>query len=148
MKRQMTGKSARGPADSNGTAGTPNIALAGIPPEWRGYYVKLVAIRERLLREHNHQLQDVEEPLPPFKNHFADVATDECDRDVAIAELAAEESVLYEVNEAIRRVENGTYGLCEATGKPISEARLRAIPWARFSCPAEAQFEQANKLRD
>lgn len=148
MKRPMTGKSARERGNNNGVEPIDESTLAGIPPEWRKYYVKLLAIRERVMRERNHEIQDVEEPLPRRNNNLADLATDESDHEVAIAKLAAEENALYEVNEAIRRIENGTYGVCEATGKRISGARLSAVPWTRFSRSAEAQLERETRPHD
>jgi len=55
------------------------------------------------------------------------------------AELVANEvSLLQEVEDALRRIDDRSYGLCMATGKPISKARLRAIPWTRY-CAAYAR---------
>ena len=49
----------------------------------------------------------------------------------------AEEEILSEIDEAIKRIKNGTYGICEITGKPIPESRLLSIPYTR--CTLEGQ---------
>ena len=54
---------------------------------------------------------------------------------------------MFEIEEAIKRIEKDTYGTCEITGKPIPKARLDAIPWARFTVEAQAQLEKEGALR-
>ena len=58
-----------------------------------------------------------------------------------LAELHAEADRLSEIEGALTRIRNGTYGVCEVTGEPISEARLRAIPWTRVSIGAAERAE-------
>lgn len=53
------------------------------------------------------------------------------ERDFALALLAHEQDALKEINDALDRIERGSYGVCEATGLPIPAARLRAVPWTR-----------------
>jgi hypothetical protein len=55
---------------------------------------------------------------------------------------AATREVLHEVLEALRRIERGTYGICEITGEPIEEKRLQAIPWARYSFAGQDDLEK------
>ena len=61
--------------------------------------------------------------------------------------LSAEQDALYEVEEAIRRMETDTYGICEETGRQIEAGRLRAVPWTRFSHDAEARLEKEGILQ-
>jgi len=49
---------------------------------------------------------------------------------------------LYEISEALRRIERGTYGICEITGEPIEAERLSAIPWARYSFAGQDDLEK------
>jgi len=51
------------------------------------------------------------------------------------------------LQEALKRIEKGTYGVCELTNKPIPRARLEAIPWTRFTVTAQAQLEKDGALR-
>jgi len=78
---------------------------------------------------------------------MADAATDTFDRDFALGMLSSEQDALYEIDEALNRIRNGTYGKCELTGKPIEPARLEAIPWTRFSTAAETQLEREGALK-
>jgi hypothetical protein len=54
---------------------------------------------------------------------------------------------VYEIEEALKRIEKNTYGICELTGKQIPRARLEAIPWTRFTVEAQAQLERDGALR-
>src|SRR5437667_415062 len=80
--------------------------------------------------------------LPPFSTHMADAATDTYDRDFALSMLSCEQDSLYEIDEALDRIRDGTYGVCELTGKKIEPQRLEAIPWTRFTAEAEKQLEK------
>jgi RNA polymerase-binding transcription factor DksA len=72
----------------------------------------------------------------------ADSATDEFDHDLALTQLSAEQNALYEVNAALQRIVDGTYGICEETAQPIPAARLRAVPWTRFTREIEERLEK------
>ncbi|MBV9999423.1 MAG: TraR/DksA C4-type zinc finger protein [Verrucomicrobia bacterium] len=61
---------------------------------------------------------------------------------MAFARAMTYNELIEEVNEALGRIEGGTYGRCELTGKPIPAERLDAIPWTRFTAEAEAQLER------
>lgn len=64
--------------------------------------------------------------------HMADIGTDSYNQDLALDLANGERDLLREVDDALNRIEEGTYGFCEGTGKPIPKARLEAIPWARY----------------
>jgi RNA polymerase-binding transcription factor DksA len=81
-----------------------------------------------------------------FGQHQADAGSDAYDRDFALNLLSQEQDALYEIDEAIGRLEAGTYGTCEMSGKKIPKARLEAIPWARFTVECQSQLEQQNKF--
>jgi RNA polymerase-binding protein DksA len=66
------------------------------------------------------------------ENHMADNATDTVDREIDSTLEENSEQVLAEIDAALERIEAGTYGTCEACGKPIGEERLEALPWARL----------------
>ena len=81
-----------------------------------------------------------------FGMHQADAGSDAYDRDFALSLLSQEQDALYEIDEAIKRVDNGTYGVCEMSGKHIPHARLEAIPFARFTVECQSELERTNKL--
>ena len=82
-----------------------------------------------------------------YSLHMADSGTDNFDRDFALSLLSSDQDAIYEIEEALKRIEKNTYGVCELTGKPIPKARLEAIPWTRFTVQAQAQLEREGALR-
>jgi DnaK suppressor protein len=80
-----------------------------------------------------------------FGMHQADAGSDAYDRDFALSLLSQEQDALYEIDQALKRIELGTYGKCEMSGKAIPRARLEAIPFARFTVECQSQLEKQNK---
>jgi len=80
-----------------------------------------------------------------FGMHQADAGSDAYDRDFALSLLSQEQDALYEIDEALKRIEMGTYGKCEMSGKQIPRARLEAIPFARFTVECQSQLERQSK---
>lgn len=78
-----------------------------------------------------------------FGMHQADAGSDAYDRDFALSLLGKEQDALYEINEALKRIETGTYGLCEGTGTKIPEERLEAMPFARYSVAFQEKIERS-----
>jgi RNA polymerase-binding transcription factor DksA len=80
-----------------------------------------------------------------FGMHQADAGSDAYDRDFALSLLSQEQDALYEIDEALKRIDLGTYGKCEMSGKLILRARLEAIPFARFTVECQSQLEKQSK---
>lgn len=104
-------------------------------------------MREHLLRRQGGLAQEAVDQQPNFSTHMADAGTDTFDRDFALGMLSSEQDALYEIDEAIDRIRDRTYGKCELTGRPIEPARLEAIPWTRFSAAAEKQLEREGTVK-
>ena len=134
-------------ADILGRSPTTTPSSGRVPAKWRWHYRVLLALHSRLLRERGELLRAAAEPLEPHSLDEADSATDEFDHDLALAQLSAEQDALYEVNDALERILNGTYGVCEETSEAIPAARLKAIPWARFTRTVEERLEQQGVVR-
>ena len=64
--------------------------------------------------------------------HMADIGTDNYEQEFALGLMDSERKLLREIDDALERIEQGTYGICEGTGKPIPKARLEAQSWARY----------------
>lgn len=116
-------------------------------PEWERYRQILLDLREQLVRQMNGLAKESAEQLPGYSMHMADSGTDNFDRDFALSLLSSDQDAIYEIDEALKRIERGSYGVCELTGKPIPKARLDAIPWARFTVEAQAQLEREGAMR-
>lgn len=83
-----------------------------------------------------------EEVIPePEVGDEADIAVRSVERDLSFETGGNELHLLEEVEAALRRIEKGIFGLCEACGTPIAEARLRAMPYARYCVKCQARFE-------
>ena len=118
-----------------------------IKPEWTKYYQLLLELRERLVHQMNSLAKESAEEMAGYSLHMADSGTDNFDRDFALSLLSSDQDAVYEIEEALKRIEKDTYGVCELTGKPIPRARLDAIPWTRFTVEAQAQLEREGALR-
>ncbi len=81
------------------------------------------------LRDNQHGANAHASSMPV---HHADLDRDGYEREFTLGLLENEWALLREINEALRSIDNGKYGLCQATGKPISKARLTAKPWAKY----------------
>ena len=82
-----------------------------------------------------------------FGMHQADAGSDAYDRDFALSILSQEQNSLYEIDEALKRVENGSYGICEISGKKIPQARLEALPFTRYTVECQAELEKQNRYK-
>jgi RNA polymerase-binding transcription factor DksA len=120
---------------------------ARIAAKWRKQYRSLLALRERLLRVHDDLNRDALEERPTFSTHMSDAGTDSFDRDLALSMLSHEQDAIYAIEQALGRIRNGTYGVCELTGRKISAQRLNAIPWTRFSAAAERTLEKRGTVQ-
>lgn len=65
--------------------------------------------------------------------HMADIGTDSFEQEFGLDLLAEEKKILVEIQYALKRIDNGEYGICEGLGIPIEKKRLEAIPWTRYS---------------
>jgi RNA polymerase-binding transcription factor DksA len=122
------------------------IARPRIPKRWRWHYDTLTQLRDRLTDACAGALGVAAQPIEPHSMHDADSATDEFDRELALSQLTTEQDSIYEVEAALKRIEDGSYGVCEASGKPIPAARLKAIPWTRFRSDVKAQLERSGSI--
>ena len=136
----------RASADSPARRG-PGNGIVKIKAEWAKYYNTLLELRERLLNQMSGLAKESAEEMPGYSLHMADSGTDNFDRDFALSLLSSDQDAIYEIEEALKRIERNTYGICELTGKPIPKARLDAIPWTRFTVEAQAQLEKEGALR-
>lgn len=85
---------------------------------------------ENIHTENPGSLSDETEELTFQDNHLGDVATATFDREMASTLEENSTHVLTEIEAALARIEDGTYGLCTKCGQPIGEERLEALPWA------------------
>jgi RNA polymerase-binding transcription factor DksA len=122
----------------------PNVKIKA---EWQKYYTNLLDLRNRLVQQMQGLAKESATEMESYSLHMGDSGTDNFDRDFALSLLSADQDAVYEIEEALKRIERGTYGVCELTNKPIPKARLDAIPWTRFTVEAQAQLEREGAVR-
>lgn len=146
-------KSKRGSNDSRGTLELlgPNHREKRLDSFTRAQKEKLLQLRDAMVDSMAGVAQDTlrsraeGSEASAFGMHQADAGSDAYDRDFALSLLSQEQDALYEIDQALKRIELGTYGTCEMSGKPIPRARLEAIPFARFTVECQSQLEKQSK---
>lgn len=126
-----------------------------IPKKYKKYYKLLIELRRHVSDEINrhtsdtlkHAYRDDAGDSASYGNHEADAGTDSFDRDFALSLVSSEQEALNEVEEAILRIKNGSYGVCAVTGKPIPAARLTAVPFARYSVEGQLEHERNQRRK-
>ena len=112
----------------------------------RDYFrLKLLNWREDILREAKDTLLHLQEEN---QNHpdIADRASSETDRAIELRARDRQRKLIAKIDEALGRIDDGTYGFCEETGEPISIRRLEARPIATLSVEAQERHEKREKV--
>lgn len=104
---------------------------------------ELLSMKDNVYKRHRkHDLNvDIEE-LKSHSNHMGDSATAEYEQKKEMTLRDTDEDLLNEIDEALERIENGTYGICVDTGEEITKQRLEAIPYAKRTIEAQRRFDQ------
>lgn len=149
------------PTGSKAPSKTPAPAAPEPKPKSPFSSEELVGYRQLLLEKRAELVDDVRamtnEALrdnPPGGSgnlssvpiHMADVGTDNWEQEFTLGLLETERELLKEIDAALARIEDKTYGVCEATHKPIGKRRLRAKPWARY-CIEHARAKELGQAR-
>jgi RNA polymerase-binding transcription factor DksA len=138
-------------APREGKALKPNGNKGPGTPWLKKQKQRLIELRDTMLDAMDGVARDTLRSRPEgseasaFGMHQADAGSDAYDRDFALNLLSKEQDALYEIEEALRRIDSGTYGVCQMSGKRIPQARLEAIPFARYTVECQAQLEKENR---
>jgi RNA polymerase-binding transcription factor len=103
------------------------------------------SLAQRLRQEESNPVESTE--LSKIDQHPAELGTETFERELELTTLMIVDAELKDIDDALRKLEQGTYGICEACGKPIDPERLEAKPWARFCVADQARIEQAVSRR-
>jgi DnaK suppressor protein len=77
-----------------------------------------------------------------YSQHQADQGTDDFDRTISLEVTSKEYGILRQIERALEKIEDNTYGVCDVTGEPIPKARLEAVPYATMTVKAQEQVEK------
>jgi len=106
---------------------------------------KLMAWRAELLKESEETIQQTLQGTELQKPDIADRAAAETDHALELRTRDRERKLIMKINEALLRIDDGTYGYCEETGEPITVARLDARPIATLSIEAQERHERLER---
>ena len=125
------------------------------PPKFSASFLERQTLKLAELRDHIlDQVQGVTKDSlrergegggSAFGMHQADAGSDAYEKDFALSLLSQEQDALYEIEQAMKRIQAHVYGVCEMSGQAIPVSRLEAIPLARFTVDCQSRFEQENK---
>ncbi len=126
-----------------------------IPKKWKKYYNILMDMRRRYSAGASSRADEVLKrsakedsgDLSSYGQHLADAGSESFERDMAYNLLSTEKEMIREIDAAIERMKDGTYGICELTGKPIPEKRLLAVPFTRYTIEGQAIKDKENAHR-
>jgi DnaK suppressor protein len=112
----------------------------------RDYFrAKLLAWKEEILKEARETLQHLQDEN---QNHsdIADRASSETDRAIELRARDRQRKLIAKIDDALARIDDGTYGYCEETGEPIALRRLEARPIATLSLEAQERHERRERI--
>lgn len=116
------------------------------PAEIEKFKAMLLEKRDELLVNvsymENDALREERSDLSSMPIHMADLGTDSYEQEFTLELMDSERKVIAEIDYALNRIEEGTYGICEVGGEPIPKQRLEAIPWAKFCITCAGLLEK------
>lgn len=86
--------------------------------------------------------KDASGDISGYTFHMADVATDTYDREFSLGLVSSERDAVYELDDALKRIEEGVFGICEICKLPITKIRLKAVPQARLCVKCQEKKEK------
>lgn len=114
--------------------------------EIRKFKALLLAKRNEILGNvicmEDETLRKSRSDLSSMPIHMADIGTDNFDQEFTLGLMDSERKLIVEIDGALQRIEDGTYGICQGIGKPIPKARLEAIPWTRYCVECASLLEK------
>jgi DnaK suppressor protein len=134
--------------DAVPTNGKPRKNLAGLSSKELEHYRDLLLEKRRELVGDMYSMESEAlrtsggTNLSSLPLHMADMGTDNYEQEFTLGLVEKDRGLLREINSALAKIQNGTYGICEGTGKPISKPRLEAQPWARHSIEYARQTQR------
>jgi RNA polymerase-binding protein DksA len=84
--------------------------------------------------------------ISAYTTHMADMASDAYDTDFTLSRVSMDQNRLYVINDAIKRIEEGRYGICEACENKISKKRLLAVPFASMCVKCQSKQEKKRRI--
>jgi DnaK suppressor protein len=127
------------------TSSEPRRASPGLPPdELAKLHKALIEEQDRILADCRRDLSAIQAIQVEGVEDLAELASMDVDQDLLLAYLEQDRETLLLIEEALQRMEEGTYGVCLLTGEPIPVERLREVPWARYLEGVQEKIERGD----
>ena len=132
------------------TAKMPRIKINKLPrAELKKYKTLLINLRGQVGGDLSHiarntlnkSARDASGDLSGYSYHMADQASDDYERDFSLERATAEQKILYFIDEALKRIDDGTYGNCLSCGRQIAKRRLAALPYGELCIECQKKKE-------
>ena len=102
---------------------------------------------QAIVREASKNPREASGDLSAYTMHMADMSADTYDREMVMGLASNEQQVLYQIDEALKRFDEGAYGICQQCNKPITLSRLRAVPYGSLCIVCQRSKEQKSNKK-
>lgn len=117
-----------------------------VAEKFKAHYRELIKLRHQLKEEIAYLTKSsLQESAGDVARYTTDQSSDYFEQEIALGLVSNEKETLKEVEAALERIFDGTYGICEITGKPILKKRLDSVPYTRYSLEGQQQVEEMQK---
>ena len=107
--------------------------------------VKLADEIKSIAQEASKSPREASGDLSAYTLHMADMAADTYDRELSMNIVSSEQEILYQIDDALKRLDDGSFGVCQQCNQPILMSRLKAVPYASMCITCQRAKEQKNK---
>lgn len=108
---------------------------------------KLAGEIKNIAQETSKSPREASGDLSAYTVHMADMAADTYERELSMNIVSSEQQILYQIDDALKRLDDGSYGVCQQCNQPITMSRLKAVPYASHCIECQRAKEQKNKQR-
>jgi len=106
---------------------------------------KLAGEIRSIAQEASKSPREASGDLSAYTVHMADMAADTYERELSMNIVSSEQEILYQIDDALKRLDDGSYGVCQQCSQPITMSRLKAVPYASMCIGCQRVKEQKNK---
>ncbi|MBI4596853.1 MAG: TraR/DksA C4-type zinc finger protein [Candidatus Omnitrophica bacterium] len=107
--------------------------------------VKLAGEIRAIAQENSKSPREASGDLSAYTLHMADMAADTYERELSMNIVSSEQELLYQIDDALKRLDDGSFGLCQQCSEPITMSRLKAVPYASLCISCQRAKEQKPK---
>ena len=106
---------------------------------------KLASEIKAIAQEASKSPREASGDLSAYTVHMADMAADTYERELSMNIVSSEQELLYQIDDALKRLDDGSFGVCQQCSRPITMSRLKAVPYASLCIACQRTKEQKHK---